>query len=147
VGRDDISISIPPRWRHCADLDHGVVVTARAPVAPVSGFVPNFVLDAEPVEGSLDAWQERALGHLGGLLEGLDEEDTDDYVLGNELVRYRRMSFSSGDHDVVAEQWCWLIQGVGFTLTGSVAREDYADYTHVFEDVAGTFKVRGQGSV
>jgi hypothetical protein len=54
------------------------------------------------------------------------------------------MSFRTGEHEVVSEQWCWLIQGVGFTLTGTVAREDYADYTDLFEDVAGTFSVRRQ---
>jgi hypothetical protein len=144
VGRDDISIDVPPRWRRSADPDLGIVVAARAPVTPASGFAPNLVLDAEPVDGSFDRWQESAATELSSIVEEYGEEDSDAYLLGDEQVRYRRMSFRTGEHEVVSEQWCWLIQGVGFTLTGTVAREDYADYTDLFEDVAGTFSVRRQ---
>ena len=142
VERDDITIAVPPGWRQTSDHDHGIVMAASAAVASRSGFVPRVVLDAEPVDGSFESWQARALTVLGDLLEGFDQEDTDDYHLGTEPVRYRRVSFASNDHELVSEQWCWLIGGVGFTLTGTVAREDYADYTDLFEDVAGTFSVR-----
>jgi len=39
---------------------------------------------------------------------------------------------------VVSDQWAWLVDGVGVTLTCTVAREDYADYYDVFEAVAET---------
>ena len=40
--------------------------------------------------------------------------------------------------DVVTEQWAWLVDGAGVTLTASVARADYADYADLFEEVAAT---------
>ncbi len=146
VGRDDISIGVPSGWRQSSDLDHGIVMAARAPVTPGSGFVPEFVLDAEPVDCSFESWQEKALAALSDLLQRFDEEDTDDYQLGPGLARYRRVSHVSSEHNLVSEQWCWLIEGVGFTLTGTVAREDYADFCDLFEDVAGTFSVRRRPS-
>ena len=146
VGRDDISIGVPSHWRQSSDLDHGIVMAARAPATPGSGFVPRFVLDAEPVDCSFESWQESALAALGDQLQGFDQEDTDDYQLGHEHARYRRVSFVSSEHNLVSEQWCWLIEGVGLTLTGTVAREDYADFCDLFEDVAGTLAVRRQRS-
>ena len=145
LGRDDISIGVPSGWRQTFDLDHGIVMVARAPTTPGSGFVPTFVLDAEPVDGSFESWQEKSLAALSDLLERFDEEDADDYHLGPALARYRRVahvSSVSSEHHLVSEQWCWLIEGLGFTLTGTVAREDYADFCDLFEDVAGTFSVR-----
>ena len=139
---DDVSIAVPPGWQHATDLDQGILVAARAPATPPSGFVPTFVLDAEPVEVDLDRWQRRAATHLAELLEGFELEDTDDYHLGDEAVRYCRIAFRTGEHDVVCEQWCWLVQGIGFTLSCTVAREDHAELTDLFEDVATTFSVR-----
>ena len=146
VSRDDISIGVPSGWRQTSDLDHGIVVAARAPGTPGSGFVPSFVLDAEPVDCSFESWQEKALAALSDLLQRFDDEDTDDYRLGPGLARYRRVSHVSSEHDLVSEQWCWLIDGVGFTLTGTVAREDYADFCELLEDVADTFSVRRRPS-
>ena len=149
VGRDDISIAVPSGWSRASDLDHGILMAARAPTAPGSGFVPRFVLDAEPVDSSFESWQENAVTALSDQLQRFDEEDTDDYHVGPELARYRRVSHVSSvssDHHLVSEQWCWLIEGVGFTLTGTIAREDFADFCDLFEDVAGTFSVRRRPS-
>ena len=107
--------------------------------------MPRFALDAEPVDCSFESWQEKALATLSDLLQRFEEEDTDDYPVGEDLARYRRVSFVSSEQHLVSEQWCWLIEGVGFTLTGTVAREDYADFCDLFEDVAGTFSVRRRG--
>ncbi|MCW2768222.1 MAG: hypothetical protein JWO11_4181 [Nocardioides sp.] len=40
--------------------------------------------------------------------------------------------------DLVSEQWAWLVDGRGITLTGTVARVDYPAYCDLFEAVAET---------
>ena len=120
-------------------------MAASAAVASRSSFVPRVVLDAEPVDGSFESWQARALTVLGDLLRGFRPGGYRRLpprhrasALPPRVLRLERPR-------AVSEQWCWLIGGVGFTLTGTVAREDYADYTDLFEDVAGTFSVRRPG--
>jgi hypothetical protein len=53
-------------------------------------------------------------------------------------VAYRRFAHRVGLAALVSDQWAWLTDGVGVTLTCTVAREDYADYCDVFEAVAET---------
>lgn len=141
MDRNDISIGVPPGWRHTSDLEHGIVLSAHAPTAPGSGFAPTVVMDTEPVEAAFVDWRREAAAHLDHVLDGFEIEDDDVYQLGEELVGYRRVSFRGETHDLVSEQWSWLIRGVGFTLSCTVAGEDYADYTDLFEDLAATFSV------
>ena len=39
---------------------------------------------------------------------------------------------------MLCDQWAWLGDGLGITLTCSAARQDYLDYCDVFEAVAET---------
>ncbi len=141
LNRNDIALELPAGWRESTDPDHGILVCARAATTQSSGFVPTVVLDTEPVDVPLDRWQRVSRAQLASLVEDFDEEDSADFRLGGEEVHYRRIAFRSQDHDLLCEQWCWLINGVGFTLSATVARQDFADYADLFENVAASFSV------
>lgn len=136
----DLTIALPPRWRRRADPDHGVLVHARAPVVPSSGTAPELVLRCAAVDGDLASWRREALDELAAQLPDLDVEDEDVFDLEGREVVYARFAHRLGLADLVSEQWSWRVGGVGFTLTGTVAREDYEDWCDVFEAVAATFE-------
>ena len=62
-------------------------------------------------------------------------------ALDGEPAAYTRFSHRLGGTDVVCDQWAWLRDGVGVTLTGTVALADYADYADLFEGVAATVRL------
>ena len=76
-------------------------------------------------------------------LDTLEVEDTDLVDPDGEPFAYTRFSHRLGGVDVVCDQWAWLHDGLGVTLTGTVARVDYADYADLFEDVAATVEISG----
>ncbi|UUW90257.1 hypothetical protein [Pimelobacter simplex] len=137
-----VTLAVPHRWSTRSDPASGLVLHARAPMTPPSGFAPEIVVRTTPVAGDLARWRAESLAALAGQLDGLDVEDTDRLDLDGRAVVYHRIGHRLrhrlGTLEVVAEQWSWLVDGVGVTLTGSVARADYADYADVFEEVAAT---------
>lgn len=137
----DIAVAVPHSWSTRSDPLHGIVLAARARQVPPSGFAPEVVVRGTPVDVGLDAWRTDAMASLAGQLDGFEVEDTDRLDLGGRPVDYRRFSHRSGAVDVVCDQWSWVADGLGVTLTGSVAREDYAEYCDLFEDVAATVEI------
>lgn len=136
----DLTIALPPRWRRRSDPEHGVLVHARAGGVPPSGTAPELVLRCTPVDDGLTAWRRAAHTELGQRLVGFDLEDEDAFELAGRPVVYARFAHRLGSAELVSEQWSWLIGRTGITLTGTVAREEYADYCDVFEAVAATFE-------
>ncbi|MEO5853010.1 MAG: hypothetical protein ABIQ15_10905 [Nocardioides sp.] len=132
-------ISLPPRWRHHADPERGVVATARCPVAGRTGVVPLIRLEVAPVGTSLQRWRTEVLAATAARRRYFELDDEDDYDLEGREVAYRRFGFRRGDDDLLCEQWAWLVDGRGFTLTCTVGRGDYADFCDLFEAVAATF--------
>lgn len=132
------TVALPARWRRRADPGHGVLLHARAPRVPSSGTTPEVVLRQAPVDGDLTDWRAAALAELDRVLVGFDLEDEDVFDLEGRPVVYVRFAHRLGLAELVTEQWSWLLDGTGVTLTGTVAREDYADYCDVFEAVAAT---------
>lgn len=137
-----VHLAVPHHWTTRSDPAHGLVLHARAPATPPSGFAPEIVVRTTPVAGDLAGWRAESLAALADQLDGLDVEDADRLDLDGRAVAYHRIGHRlrhrQGTLEVVAEQWSWLVDGVGVTLTGSVARADYADYADVFEEVAAT---------
>lgn len=133
-----LTVALPPRWRRRLDPDHGVLVHARAAAVPRSGTPPELVLRCAPVDDGLAAWRRTALDELAVRLDGFDLEDEDAYELEGRPVAYARFGHRLGLAELVSEQWSWRLGQTGVTLTGTVAREDYADYCDVFEAVAAT---------
>gem|GEM_PF-1898495 len=135
-----LGIAVPPTWRRRSDPDHGVLVAARATRLPASGVSPDLVLRYSRVDDGEDltAWRERAMGELADLLIDFALEDDDEFDLLGHDVAYRRFAHRVGTADVLCDQWAWLADGVGLTLTCSAAREDYPDYCDVFETIAET---------
>ncbi|MEI5674283.1 MULTISPECIES: hypothetical protein [unclassified Nocardioides] len=136
----DLTIALPPRWRRRSDPDHGVLVHARAATLPHSGVAPELVLRCAPVDDDLPQWRADAMSELAGQLVGFEVDDEDAFELEGRPVVYARFAHRLGSTDLVSEQWSWLLGGTGITLTGTVAREDYADYCEVFDAVAATFE-------
>jgi hypothetical protein len=132
-------IALPATWRRTSDPDRGVLVAARGPVAGPSGVVPLVRLEVCPVTGTLPAWRERDLRVVTSRRADFELEDEDDYELGDHAVSYRRFGYRRGSDDLVCEQWAWLIERCGYTLTGTVGRADHADYGELFEAVASSF--------
>lgn len=132
-------ISIPVSWRASADLEHGVLVSALAPVPGRHGVVPSLRLEVEPVKVPPRQWYDDTVADLAARLPdfGLDDEEVSD-LEGREAC-YRRFAHRRAGRDVVTEQWAWWVDGLGFTLSGTVAREDHAELGELFEEVAATF--------
>lgn len=135
----DPALILPTRWRLVDAPDPAVLVSARAPMLPVSGVAPTVELRRVPVTGDLAGWRESELTGLAGQLRFFELEDQDRYELGGHDVAYCRFAHLPVGVDLVCEQWAWLVDGVGFVLTGTVARQEYADLCEVFEAVAAGF--------
>lgn len=138
MGRADLGIALPPSWRRTSDPDSGVLVSARPVSTPASGFRPHVVLRCGPATGELDDWCDQEMAELARRLSGFEVEDDDTFDLMGHDVAYRRFAHRLGAADVLCDQWGWLVDGLGVTLTCSVAREDYWDYCDVFEAIAAT---------
>lgn len=138
MARGEAGLVVPPRWLRRDGTGHGVLVHARAPVLPPSGVRPELVLTCAEVDDDLATWRDRALRELDGRLDDLAVEDDDTFELTGHDVAYHRFAHRLGAADVISEQWAWVVDGTGLTLTCSVAREDYGDWCDVFEAVAET---------
>lgn len=138
-----LSVVVPSTWRRRTDPAHGVLVAARSTVLPPSGVRPELVVRHARVDDGLTlvAWRADALRELAGLLVDFALEDDDEYDLLGHEVAYRRFAHRLGAADVLCDQWAWLVDGWGLTLTCSVAREDYPVYCDVFEAVAETVEL------
>ncbi|TNM48205.1 hypothetical protein FHP29_02650 [Nocardioides albidus] len=143
-----VSLALPRRWSAVDAPAPGVSLVARAPAAAASGFTPELVIHTGPVEDGLPLarWRAEAMAALAVQLDDLEVEDSELIDLGadgldGEPVAYHRFSHRLGGVDVVCDQWAWLSDGLGVTLTGTVARADYADYCDLFEDVAATLEM------
>uniref|UniRef100_UPI002B26B560 hypothetical protein n=1 Tax=Nocardioides sp. TaxID=35761 RepID=UPI002B26B560 len=135
-----LGIAVPQTWRRRSDPDTGVLVAARATRLPASGVRPELVLRICRADDGEDltAWRERAMGELADLLVDFALEDDAEYDLMGHPVAYRRFAHRLGSADVLCDQWAWLAHGTGVTLTCSVARVEYADYSDLFDAVAAT---------
>jgi hypothetical protein len=138
VPRADLAISLPASWRRRSDPSCGVLVAAQASTLPASGVRPSVRLRCEPVASGPDDWTAQALADLRSSREEFVLEDEDTYDLAGRDVGYRRYAHRARAGDLLCEEWAWLVDGVGYVLTCSVAREDYADYCDVFEAIAET---------
>lgn len=135
-----LSLAVPRHWPAEHQPAPDVVLRARSPIVPASGFAPELVLRTVPLDDLPTppaAW---------------DVEDSDEFELSGWAVGYERLGHVVGATDVVTDQWTWVAGDTAVVLTGTVARADYADYCDVFEDVAATLEVTesdagGPGSV
>jgi hypothetical protein len=137
----DIGISLPVTWRRRAAPAHGVVVSARSGILPASGVHPELTLRCAVVDSGLREWRAEAIGELSRRLVDFDVEDEDVFELLGREVAYHRFAHRLGAADVLSDQWAWLADRLGVTLTCSVAREDYPDYCDVFEAIAETVSI------
>jgi hypothetical protein len=138
MGRGDLGIAVPPTWRRRSDTAHGVLVAARATSLPASGVRPELTLTCTAVDRDLQPWRDQAMDELAERLVDFALEDDDTYDLDGHDVAYRRFAHRVGAADLLCDQWAWVVDGLGITLTCSAAREDYWDYCDVFEAIAET---------
>ncbi|WP_370250602.1 hypothetical protein [Nocardioides sp.] len=143
------SVVLPPDWPRRSDAARGVVVTARAPHVPQSGWRPEITLRRVRVpEPDLEAWRTRADAELDAALQRVQVQELDSFDLLGEPVRFRRFLHREGLLDVVAEQWCWwsdvpALGRLGTTLTCTAACTDYEEWCDLFEAVAESVELPG----
>lgn len=131
--------SLPPGWIHRSDPARGILLAARpAPsTGPATGPPPEITLRTELHPGDdLEAWRDAALAALGTVLAAYELEDDDLYDADGLDCAYRRFGFRAEGAEVLVEQWAWLVDGVGLTLSCAVPREHYADYCDLFDALA-----------
>ncbi|HWJ11395.1 MAG TPA: hypothetical protein VNS46_18600 [Nocardioides sp.] len=142
----ELSLSLPRHWPARDHPAAGIVLEARSPVVPASGFVPRLVLrtvaldDLPAPSAEMDAEMDTEMD------AGVDVEDAEEFELSGHLVGYARLGHRSGATDVVTERWTWVVDDTAVVLSGTVARVDYADYCDVLEDVAATVEIRPTGA-
>lgn len=141
ITENDVTLTVPRTWHTRRDLGHGVVLAARPRSVPTSGVSPEIALRCSVVDVDLTVWRGQAVLDLRAQLVDFALEDADEFDLGDHRVAYVRFAHRFGAADVVCDQWAWLVDGLGVTLTCSVAREDYLTYCDLFEDVAATVDV------
>lgn len=138
-------ITLPPGWRRTTNLDQGVVVAALAPRPGSHDIVPTLRLTVEPVTTPPEDWHDDWAAEAAARHEAHVLEDEDTIETGLHEARYRRFTHRRAGHDLVTEMWGWVVDGVGFLLSASIAREDYFAHFELFEAVADTFDPRGRG--
>lgn len=138
---EDISLVVPKTWRRRAMPDRGILVCARAAVVPPSGVPPEIVLRCAVVDTDLRTWRDAAAAELAARLVDFEIEDTDGFDLLGLPVVYQRFAHRPVATDVLTDQWSWLADGLGVTLSCSAARTDYPDYCDVFEWIAETVRI------
>ena len=142
-----LTIAVPPSWRRRARPELGVVVAARAPSLPASGVRPELVLrTVSPEHDDLEAWRIDALGELSEVLVDFALEDDAVVDLVGHRVVYHRFAHRVGTVDVLCDQWSWLVDGLGVTLTCAAARVDYPVYADLFEAVAESVEPRASAA-
>ncbi len=141
INENDVTLTVPRTWHTRRNLGHGIILAARPRTVPHSGVSPEIVLRCSPVEPDLTVWRGQALLDLRAQLVDFALEDADEFDLGDHRVAYHRFAHRFGAADVLCDQWAWLVDGLGVTLTCTVAREDYLTYCDLFEDVAATVDV------
>ena len=141
ITENDVTLTVPRTWHTRRNVRHGIVLAARPRTLPESGVSPEIVLRCAPVDHELKVWRGQALLDLRGQLVDFALEDADEFDLGDHRVAYCRFAHRFGAADVLCDQWAWLVDGLGVTLTCTVAREDYLTYCDLFEDVASTVEV------
>ena len=140
------SCAIPTGWR-CRDaLDQGVLMSAVAPDHSGAGLAPTIRLEVEPVHLTATAWVAEELADLSSRLAGLVVEHEDSSDLSGVETCYRRLRHLRLGIPAVTEQWGWLIEGLGFTLTASAPATEHEHYASLFAAVADSFAVGAQPS-
>ncbi len=137
---DQLTLTLPASWRRLADPDSGLLVAARAPSLPTSGVRPGLTLRCEPVPGQPPDWHAISLRDRAARLVAYDLEDEDEFELAGREVSYCRYAHRQRGVEVLSDEWAWLVDGVGFVLTCTAAREDYPDLCDLFDAIAETFE-------
>ena len=117
-----------------------MLVVASPPIAGRSGVLPVVRLHVAPLAGRGFGWVDDDLDDLMLRRHDFQLEDADDYGLGDDDVAYRRYAHRHGVHDLICERWAWEVPAAGcaLTLEATCAREDYADFCDVFEEIAAS---------
>ncbi|MEI2714040.1 MAG: hypothetical protein V9G04_12310 [Nocardioides sp.] len=132
-------LALPPGWEPTGSRATGVVLAARTGHAGLSGLTAQARLTRRAGVGSLEQWQTLALARASRHT-AFDLEDEDAYEVAGHDAAYARYGYRQGDDDLLGEHWAWVIDGVGYLLTATMAREDYADFCDDVEEIAESFR-------
>ena len=141
----DLGLQLPAHWRRRSDPTRGILVAARAPTLPPSGRRPAVSLRCcVAVEDDLLSWRESAITEIADRTECFSLEEANEVDLFGHHVAYRRFAYRDDPHDVLCDQWAWLHQALGITLTCSAARAEHADFREIFEAIARSVDLDGR---
>ena len=125
------------------DADTGLLLSARPPLAGRSGVLPEVRLTVMPGEPDGFEWVDDDLEVVARAVRDFLLEDSDQYVVGDHEVAYRRFAHRRGAHDLVCERWAWESDARLFLVDAMCAREDYEEFCDAFEQVAESFEPDG----
>lgn len=148
-----VSVRVPQGWPTRRDPGRGIVLAARAPAerwgqpldeAPGGAGAPTVVLRVVdvPAEEDLEAWRARALQELADATDAFSLEDDDAFDLEGAPTHYHRFAHRDGFTELLTEQWCWRVDGLGVTMSCTVATEQYPLYCDLFEEIAASVQLK-----
>lgn len=141
----DLRLPVPVGWLQVAVPD-SEVLRMMCPrqhdgeVTPIAA-ISRHVLEepSGPPQELLRQVQARLRGDIHEVFEWPDIEDCEVIDLAGQDVSYLRFSHQASGHSLITELWSWIVEDEEWTVTGTVALEDYPTYGDVFEAIAGAF--------
>ena len=135
-------LPLPRIWELTEDPQPGVALTAVEPQGELA-FRANLVVTVDDLEPDtdLEAWQDDCEAMMPDVLSGYQLLDRELSTDGTHPV-LRRLAHHDGNGtaSITMEQWALLVDGRGYTVTGSVATGGYADVTDMFTEIASRLR-------
>lgn len=137
--RDDesgLGIPCPPGWTQTSDLSVAIALVESDPLERRSFRANVTVVTERTSQPDLATYSTHMLDNLARTLTDMQVLSLDtDRVCGYEGRRLLA-GYRSGQYALSLEQWWTLVDGVGTTLSGTCAVEDYLYASPIFEVVA-----------
>ena len=130
---DPATLDLPTGWSVHPGADPGVLLSGTAPPSTDGGTPATFEIRAEPLRGNLAVWQAQHVTALGAELSGFSIEDASSFEVEGRSVSWVQFSHTSGEVEVVHQQWAWEADGRAVTLTSAVPADDVDARTGLFE--------------
>lgn len=142
------SMPVPPGWERVEDPQPGIALITVEPVGAVD-FRANMVVTVEdlPIGYDLERWQAEAERMLPGQLPNLALLDRELIAADAGPVLRRLAHYVADDTgSVTMEQWATVADGIGYTLTASIATLSYDSLADVFAEMALRFRAETGGT-
>lgn len=141
--RVDLDLGAPPGWRVHEAPATGVGLALTGPVPTPSGLPPTITVGIEhphvPDVGELCDTQR---AEACSLLEDATVQEEGLVMLTGRQAAYLRLVHTLDGHALSAELWTWLDDRLAWTVTATVDRDQWGEYSALFEQVADSCRRR-----